>query len=94
MTDPLKDERPAAPIDPQTPRQESTPIGDELAMETANDEDDDDDPELTEVPFVAKSIKKDVERALARTTDDGKGDDEVPPSNWRGYATNDVEVED
>lgn len=102
MTDPKKDETPAAPIDPQTtqldtsklvspPAKESTPIGDQVAKDL---DEDDDDEELTEVPFVAKSYKVDVERALARTTQDGKGEDEVPPSNWQGYATDDVEVQD
>lgn len=106
MTDPQKDERPAAPIDPQNPEPEATPIGEELtrelakakedakAKERATAEDDDDDEELTEVPFAAKSYKVDVDRALARSTNDGKGDDEVPPSNWQGYATDDVEEQD
>lgn len=108
MTEPTNDTTPAAPIDPQTTQldtskhvnpsegadKESTPIGDEVAKSLANDEDDDDEEELTEVPFAAKSYKVDVERALARTTQDGKGDDEVPPSDWQGYATNDVEVQD
>lgn len=105
MTEPTKDTTPAAPIDPQTtqldtsklvtpPVKETTPIGDQIAKERAAAEDDDDDEELTEVPFAAKSYKVDVDRALARSTNDGKGDDEVPPSNWQGYATDDVEVQD
>jgi hypothetical protein len=47
-----------------------------------------------EVPFTAKAYKVDVERALARQTADGKGDDEVPESDWQGYATDDAEVAD
>jgi hypothetical protein len=41
----------------------------------------------------AHSYKVDVSRALERQTDDGKGDEDPGPSDWNGYATNNVEKE-
>lgn len=110
MTEPSKDETPAAPIDPQNPEttefdtskmvspnedtaNEETPIGDALTKELSEEEDVDID-FGDEVPFEAKSIKADVKRALERETQDGKGDDEVPESDWDSYATKNVEVQD
>lgn len=43
-------------------------------------------------PETAKSVKADIARALERETHDGKGDDEVPESNWNGFATEGVET--
>lgn len=43
-------------------------------------------------PETAKSVKADIARALERETHDGKGDDEVPPSDWQGFATDEVET--
>lgn len=78
-----------------------TPIGDEVQRELEQlDELDGDDGEGEDVPgdgdipFAAKSFKVDVKRALERETQDGPGDDEIPESDWQGYATEGVEVED
>lgn len=75
------------------PDAQPVPVSSEVPV--AEDEDDEVDIDFgDEVPFEAKSIKADVKRALERQTDDGKGDDEVPESDWDSFATKNVEVED
>lgn len=69
-----------------------------VSSEAPADEDDEDD-EIDidfgdEIPFEAKPVKRDVKRALERETQDGKGDDEVPESDWDSFATKNVEVQD
>lgn len=77
----------AAPAAPPVP----------VSSEVPDDEDDeDDDVDIDfgdEIPFEAKSVKRDVKRALERETDDGKGDEDVPESDWDSFATKNVEVE-
>lgn len=77
--------------------QESTPIGDaaQAATSANTTEDNGDDEDFSGVPpFVAKSYKVDVERALERETHDGPGDEEPGESDWISYATEGVEKED
>lgn len=50
--------------------------------------------EQVEAPETAKSFKVDVERALERETQDGKGDEDPGDSDWISYATDGVEKED
>lgn len=76
---------------------EGTPIGDEAQAaaaaqptETTKPADSAPDAE-TSAPDTAKSVKADVERALARETQDGKGDEDPGPSDWNGFATEGVE---
>jgi hypothetical protein len=78
---------------------EPTPVGDEaqLAAQQANGdapEEGADDPPVTEAPATAKSYQVDVSRALQRETQDGKGDEDPGDSDWQGYATEGVEVEE
>lgn len=78
-------EKPDALTDPDIDTSnESTPLADET-QQKADD---------GEIPFDAKSYKVDVERALERKTDDGKGDEEVPESDFDSYATDEVEKAD
>lgn len=77
--------------------QESTPIGDAAqAAASGNNTEDETEEEFPagELPFVAKSYKVDVERALERETHDGPGDEEPGESDWISYATEGVEKED
>lgn len=88
MTEPTKDERAAAPLDPQNPQttqldnedsaQEPTPIGDAVFAETNG---------------ASPSDEDEVKRALKRKTHDGKGDEDPGPSDWISYATEGVEKE-
>lgn len=67
------------------------------APETPDEDDEDDEIDIDfgdEIPFEAKPVKRDVKRALERETQDGKGDDEVPESDWDSFATKNVEVQD
>lgn len=84
-------------VDPNVdPAKESTPIADQLERELADGEleDDDDEDELEEAPETAKAYKVDVKRALQRSTDDGKGDEDPGESDFISYATEGVERED
>ena len=65
---------------------EGTPIGDEAQAAAAA--------QPTDAPDTAKSVKVDVERALDRETQDGKGDEDPGPSDFQGFATEDVEKAD
>lgn len=59
------------------------------------DEDEDGEgDEVEEAPETAKAYKIDVQRALDRKTDDGKGDEDPGESDWNGYATEGVEEEE
>lgn len=62
---------------------EPTPIADETSAATGI---------TVQAPDVADS-HDDVEHALARETQDGKGEEDPGPSDWNGYATDGVEVE-
>jgi hypothetical protein len=64
---------------------ESTPIGDEAQAAATQ--------AAADAPETAKAVKADVERALARETQDGKGDEDPGPSDWNGFATEGVEKE-
>jgi|SRR5215211_105870 len=68
-------------VDPDKMAKESTPVFDEVEA----------DPE---VPEIASSYKADVKRALARQTDDGKGDDDPGDSDFESFATEGVEKEE
>lgn len=79
---------------------EGTPIGDEAQAaaaaqptEATKPADSAPDAEPTEAPDTAKSVKADVDRALERETQDGKGDEDPGPSDWNGFATEGVEEE-
>jgi hypothetical protein len=84
---------------------EGTPIGDEAqaaaaAQPTEATKPSDSAPDAeptpaptTEAPDTAKPVKADVERALARETQDGKGEEDPGPSDWISYATEGVEKE-
>lgn len=78
--------------------QESTPIGDAAqaaaSANNTNDDETEDEVPAGELPFVAKSYKVDVERALERETHDGPGDEDPGESDWISYATEGVEKED
>lgn len=69
---------------------ESTPVHDELAKATVDDEDEEDET----APEKAKAYKADVGRALDRETQDGQGDEDPGPSDFISYATEGVEKED
>jgi hypothetical protein len=79
---------------------EGTPIGDEAQAaaaaqptETTKPADSAPDAEPTEAPDTSDPVKADVKRALARETQDGKGDEDPGPSDWNGFATEGVEEE-
>lgn len=84
MTEPKQPD----PLDPSTPvdtSNETTPLHDEpLPVEEAK-------AVVADAPNDAKSFKVDVERALARETQDGPGDEEPGPSDFQGFATDGVE---
>lgn len=67
------------PADPDKLAKESTPIGDSV---------------LADAPHMADSYDEDVQQALNRSTQDGKGDEDPGESDWNGYATEGVEVEE
>lgn len=78
---------------------ESSPIADELqrAAEAKNSEESEEEqlePAEEGTPFSAKAYKIDVDRALQRNTQDGPGDEDPGPSDWQGYATDEVEKVD
>lgn len=91
MTEPTK------PADPETTEldtsklktpdedasKEPTPIGDQVEKDLADGK----------IPFVADSVEDDVQTALARKTQDGKGDEDPGESDWNGYATDEVETD-
>lgn len=55
-----------------------------------------DQPDVPEVDDLEDHDEEDVAAALERETQDGPGFDdesELPPSDWDGFATEDVEVE-
>lgn len=85
--------------DPAKLAAETTPVADSISTtsttsteSTDEDEPDEETPAGTPAPETANSFKVDVSRALARTTQDGKGDEEPGPSNFEGFATEGVEV--
>lgn len=49
------------------------------------------DPPAPPTETVAKHEAADIEKALSRHTFDGKGENAVPPSNFKGFATAGVE---
>jgi hypothetical protein len=63
---------------------EPTPIADETSAATGI---------TAQAPDTAIAHEDDVQHALSRETQDGKGDEEPGPSDWNGYATEGVEVE-
>jgi hypothetical protein len=73
--------------EPTSKPTEPTPIGDEAAKAAAAVQAEPGDVES------ADSFKVDVKRALERETQDGKGDEDPGPSDWNGFATDDVEVD-
>jgi hypothetical protein len=75
------------PADPAKFAQETTPIGDQTAKDLAFQSDD------FEPPDTADAVDDDVENALQRETQDGKGDDDPGESDWKGYATENVEAD-
>jgi hypothetical protein len=83
------------PADPAKMATETTPVGDSVQTETTEPvEEGADEPPATEAPETAKSFQVDIGRALQRETQDGKGDEEPGESDWAGYATEGVEVEE
>ena len=87
-------------VDPNASTAEAgTPIHDELASGNPTDEHPEPLPAdeaktvVADAPDSSKSFKVDVERALARETQDGKGDSEPGPSNFESFATEGVEKE-
>jgi hypothetical protein len=66
-------------------KHEATPIADEITAETGID---------PPAPSAADSHEDDVQHALSRDTQDGPGEEDPGPSDWRGYATEGVEVEE
>lgn len=68
---------------PDAVEKESSPVFDSVVED-----------ESIVTPEVAKSYKLDVNKALDRETQDGPGDEDPGPSDWQGYATEGVEVED
>lgn len=87
MSEPSKPD----PLDPSTPvdtSNETTPLHDEpLSTEEAQGV-------VADAPDTADSVKADVKRALERETQDGKGSEDPGPSDFQGFATDGVEVED
>jgi hypothetical protein len=75
-----------------TSANESTPIGDEAqkAAAAATNEVQANPGDVEN----ADPVKADIKRALARETQDGKGDEEPPLSDFQGFATEGVEKED
>lgn len=69
---------------------EPTPIGDE-AEEAARSFHR---PDFVTPEVAEHNDEEDVAAALERTTQDGKGDEDPGPSDWQGYATEGVEVEE
>lgn len=77
---------------------ESTPLGDEaekIAKEPTpvSDETTSATGITAQAPETADPVEDDVQHALSRETQDGKGDEDPGPSDWNGYATDGVEVE-
>lgn len=66
---------------------QNEPSGQEASESTAEEDEPD-------IPDTANSYKVDVQRALSRETSDGKGDEDPGPSDWNGYATEGVEVDE
>jgi hypothetical protein len=71
--------------------EEGTPLYDEIKASVSADQDDEVD--LNEVPENANAFKVDVQRALEKETQDGKGDEDPGPSDFLGFATDGVEKE-
>lgn len=91
-----KNENPSPPVEvsPAVPEND-TPV--EVAPETpktssGTEENFDNPPEFGAAkPATSEHDDEDVKALLARKTKDGKGDDEVPESNFISFATDDVE---
>jgi hypothetical protein len=85
------------PADPDALARETTPVADSLQANPAAEAEKSDPPAeedpTASAPATAKSYQVDVQRALARETQDGKGEEDPGPSDWQGYATEGVEVD-
>lgn len=91
-TDQVEEVTPAAPVE-AAPSSEAAAAPVQAGPMSAPDPDEKTDPNFN-FATVENHDDTDVAAALARQTQDGKGDDEVPPADFRSFATEGVEEED